>query len=261
MNLIKSELRKFFTTRTWIWLLIGCIVLALIQVSVLLAAAGTIDQSTGLPVFPPIDSPEIQTLVLSAPATATIFIAILGVLGVTTEYRHKTIAPTFLATPVRWKVILAKLVTYLVLGVLYAAVAAVFTVTLTAIWVNAAGGSFSLGGDNAKVLIGAAVAAALYGIIGVSVGSLIPNQIGAISGLLAYMFVIEAILSAVPATRDSVYPLLPGGAAAAMYTYTDVPGAGGAEYLSPIAGGLVLTAYAVVLAGLAYVFSTRREVS
>lgn len=260
MNLIKSELRKFFTTRTWIWLLIGCIGLAMIQVVIFLSVAGTNDPATGMPLFPAIDSPQIQTLVLSAPATATIFIAILGVLGVTTEYRHKTIAPTFLATPHRWKVIVAKLITYLLLGVAYAFVAAVFTVVVTMIWVNAAGGSFTLGGDNAKVLIGAAIAAALYGIIGVSVGALVPNQIGAISGMLAYMFVIESILATVPATQDSVYPYLPGGAAAAMYTYTDVPGSG-TEYLPPVAGGLVLAAYAVVLAGLAYVFSTRREVS
>lgn len=261
MNLIRSELRKFFSTRTWVWLLIGCVGLALLQVVILLSAAGTVDAATGMPVFPEIDSPEIVTLVLSAPATATIFIAVLGVLGVTTEYRHKTIAPTFLATPHRWMVVVAKLVTYLLLGVLYAFVAAVFTVVVTAIWVNAAGGSFSLGGDNAKVLVGAAIAAALYGIIGVSVGALVPNQIGAVSGLLAYMFVVESILAAVPATQDSVYPYLPGGAAAAMYTYTDVPGPGGTEYLSPIVGGLVLTGYAAVLAVLAYLFSTRREVS
>ena len=260
MNLIKSEFRKFFSTRTWIWLLIGCVGFALLQVVIFLAAAGTVDQRTGTPVFPTIDSPQIQTLVLSAPSTATIFIAILGVLAMTTEYRHKTIAPTFLATPHRWKVIGAKLITYLVLGVLYAAVAAIFTVVVTAIWVNAAGGSFTLGGDNANVLIGAAIAAALFGIIGVSVGALIPNQIGAITGLLAFMFVIEPILSAVPATQDSVYPYLPGGAAAAMYTYTELPGQS-TDYLSPVAGGLVLAVYALVLAGLAYVFSTRREVS
>lgn len=260
MNLIRSELRKFFSTRTWMWLLLGCVGLALLQVVIFLSAAGTDATPHGRPVFPAIDSPEIVTLVLAAPATATIFIAVLGVLGVTAEYRHKTIAPTFLVTPHRWMVIAAKLATYLLLGVLYAFVAAVFTVVVTAIWVNAAGGSFTLAGDNAKVLAGAAVAAALYGIIGVSVGALIPNQIGAVSGLLAYMFVIESILATVPATQDSVYPYLPGGAAAAMHTYTDLPGSG-AEYLTPVAGGLVLTAYAVVLAVLAYLFSTRREVT
>ena len=40
MNLFKAELRKFFTIRTWLWLLIGTVAIALIQVAFLLAAAG-----------------------------------------------------------------------------------------------------------------------------------------------------------------------------------------------------------------------------
>lgn len=259
MNLIKSELRKFFSTKTWIWLLIGCVLLALIQIVLTLSFAGSGGAEGGPPAFPPIDSPEIQEIVLTGPANATIFIAILGVIGITAEYRHKTIAPTFLATPKRWKVIAAKLVTYLLLGVGYAIVTAVFVVIVAMIWINAAGGSFSLGGDNWKILVGAAIAAALYGIIGVAVGSLIPNQIAAISGLLAFMFVIEPILSAIPATQD-VYKFLPGGAAAALYTYAEVGGPTG-NLLSPLAGGLLLTAYAALLAGTAYLVSTRREVS
>lgn len=259
MKLIKSELRKFFSTKTWIWLLIGCVLLALIQVVLTLSFAGSGGSEGGPPAFPPIESPEIQKIVLTGPANATIFIAILGVIGITAEYRHKTIAPTFLATPKRWKVVAAKLLTYLMLGVGYAVVAAVFVVLVAMIWINARGGEFSLGGDNWKILLGAAIAAALYGIIGVAVGSLVPNQIAAISGLLAYMFVIEPILSAIPATQG-VYRYLPGGAASALYTYADVGGPTG-DLLSPIAGGLLLAGYATLLAGIAYLVSTRREVS
>ncbi|WP_153502788.1 ABC transporter permease [Cumulibacter manganitolerans] len=259
MKLIKSELRKFFTTKTWIWLLIGCVVLALVQASLMLSFAGTVDDRTGRPVFPPVDSPELQKLVLAAPASATIFIAILGVIGMTAEYRHKTMAPTFLVSPHRWQVVLAKLVTYLLLGVAYAVVAAVFVVGLAWIWIAAAGGDFTLAGDNGKVLAGAAIAAALYGIIGVSVGALARNQIGAVSGLLAYMFVIEPILRAIPATGD-VYRMLPGGAASALYTYAQV-GDRNTDLLSPVGGGLLLAAYAAVLALVGYLVSTRREVS
>lgn len=258
MKLIKSELRKFFTTKTWIFLLVGCVVLSLIQVSLTLSFAGQ-GGTNGAPTFPPLDSPQIQKMVLAAPSSATIFIAILGVIGITAEYRHKTMAPTFLATPIRWKVIVAKLVTYLLLGVAYAAVAAIFVVAVTAIWVNAGGGSFTLGDGNWKILVGAAVAASLYGIIGVSVGALVRNQVGALSGLLAYMFVIEPILSAIPATQD-VYRLLPGGAAAALYTYAQNPGME-LTLLTPLGGGLLLAAYAAVLAAIGYVISTRREVT
>lgn len=259
MRLLRSEFVKFFTTRTWIWLLIGTVLLALLQPTLTLSFAGTTDPQTGLPVFPPIDDPMIQTMALSGASSATIFIAVLGVIGITAEYRHGTIVPTFLAAPVRWKVIVAKFLCYLVLGLAYAAVASLAVVALVWIWISAAGGSFTLGGNNPKVLVGTAISAALYGVIGVAVGALIRNQIGAVSGLLAYMFVVEPILGAIPATRD-VFKFLPGGAASALYTYAQ-PGVAEPNLLEPLAGGLLLGGYALVLAAVAYAVSTRREVS
>ncbi|GAB3297641.1 ABC transporter permease [Epidermidibacterium keratini] len=258
MNLLRAEFVKFFTTKTWIWLLIGTVALALLQPVLTLSFAGTTDPQTGAPVFPPIDSPMIQTMALSGASSATIFIAVLGVIGITAEYRHATIVPTFLATPVRWKVIVAKFVCYLILGLAFAAVASLAVVALVWIWISTTGGTFTLGGDNWKVLVGAGIAAALYGVIGVSVGALIRNQIGAVSGLLAYMFVVEPILGAIPATQD-VFKFLPGGAASALYTYAQ-PGYTEPNLLEPVAGGLLLGGYAVVLAAIAYAVSTRREV-
>ena len=52
----------------------------------------------------------------------------------------------------------------------------------------------------------------------------------------------------------------PGGAASALYTYAQV-GDRNADLLSPLAGGLVLAAYAAVLAAVGYLVSTRREVA
>lgn len=258
MKLLRSEVRKFLTTKTWLWLLIGTVLLALLQPVLMLSFAGETDSRTGAPIFPPIDDPTIQTMALSGASSATIFIAVLGVIGITAEYRHRTVVPTFLATPNRWQVILAKFVAYLVFGLVFAVVASIAVVLVVMIWVNAAGGSFTLGGDNSKVLVGSAIASALYGVIGVAFGALVRNQIGAVSGLLAYMFVIEPIISAIPATA-SVYKFMPGGAAAAMYTYAQ-PGSTDLDQLSPVGGGLLLAAYAVVLAGIAYAVSTKREV-
>lgn len=258
MNLIKSEIRKFTSTAVWLWLLIGTVVLALLPVVLTLSFAGQQGRGGG-PGLPKITSPEIQTSVLTGPTSASIFVAILGVIGITAEYRHRTITPTFLTTPQRWKVIVAKLFTYTVVGIIYAAVAAVFVVLVALIWINAAGGDFSLGGDNWKVLVGAALSTALYGIVGVGVGALIRNQIAAVVGLLAYLFVIENILRAIPSVQG-VYKFLPGGATQAMTTYTTLPGTD-QDLLSPVQGGIVLVLYGVIFAALALVISTRREVS
>lgn len=258
MNLIKSEIRKFTSTAVWFWLLIGTVILALLPVVLTLSFAGQQGRG-GQPGLPKITSPQIQTFVLTGPTSASIFVAILGVIGITAEYRHRTVTPTFLTTPRRWKVIVAKLITYTAVGVLYAAVAAIFVVLVAMIWINAAGGNFSLGGDNWKVLVGAALSTALYGIVGVGVGALIRNQIAAVVGLLAYLFVIENILRSISSVQG-VYKFLPGGATQAMTTYTTLPGTDD-NLLSPVQGGIVLVLYGLLFAGLALMLSTRREVS
>ena len=53
-------------------------------------------------------------------STAYIVVFVLGVLGVTTEFRYQTITPTVLVTPSRWAVVTAKMITYAIVGVLYA---------------------------------------------------------------------------------------------------------------------------------------------
>ena len=53
MRLLRSEIRKFFTTQTWIWLLLGAIIMSCIQAVVLLAFAGQGEQGAGG--LPPID--------------------------------------------------------------------------------------------------------------------------------------------------------------------------------------------------------------
>ncbi len=53
---------------------------------------------------------------------AYIFAMILGITGMTGEYRYQTITPTFLATPRRARVVLAKMVAHLGVGLGYGVV-------------------------------------------------------------------------------------------------------------------------------------------
>ena len=59
-----------------------------------------------------------------------IFTLLIGTLMVTGEFRHKTLTPTFLATPRRGLALAGKVVAGIVMGALYAALAIVAAVIL-----------------------------------------------------------------------------------------------------------------------------------
>jgi ABC-2 type transport system permease protein len=64
-----------------------------------------------------------QHALLSAGTSAALFAALIGVMAVTSEFRHGTIRPTFVVTPHRSRVIAAKLTASLLMGVVFGLVA------------------------------------------------------------------------------------------------------------------------------------------
>ena len=116
-DLMRSELRKISSTRLWWGLLLGAVLFTALQSGVNAAVAG-IDTGGGQPPSPALDSPEaIRTVYAgSAFAGTYIFAMILGITGMTGEYRYQTITPTFLVTPRRTRVVLAKMLAHLVVG-------------------------------------------------------------------------------------------------------------------------------------------------
>jgi len=80
------------------------------------------------------------------------------------------------------------------------------------------------------------------------------NQVGAIVGVLVYLFVVEGIISSIPATQGA-YKWLPGGALEAMTATFN-----GTDLLSAWQGALVLLGYGIVAAVLGTVLAVRRDV-
>ena len=56
---------------------------------------------------------------------AGVALLVLGLLGLTTEFRHKTITPTLLATPNRWRLLIGKAASYVVFAIVYGLVCVV----------------------------------------------------------------------------------------------------------------------------------------
>jgi len=254
INLIRAELRKLFSTKLWLWLLLGACVLSGGSTALLI---GFSDQAAASPQsgIPPVESDAFSQLALAGGANAVVFFLILGIIGMTQEYRHRTATPTFLVTPKRGQVVLSKLLTYLGISLLFAVLVNAVVVAVALPWLSAKGAALSLSGENLEVLLSSIGGAALYGMVGVGVGALLRNQVAAVVGALIYLFVAEPILRSVPAT-DGAYTFLPGGALESITATV-----GNTDLLQRWQGTLLLAAYGIVLAIAGWVFAVRRDIS
>ncbi|SDO19908.1 ABC-type transport system involved in multi-copper enzyme maturation, permease component [Klenkia soli] len=248
MNLVRSEWTKLLTTKVGFWLLlVGCLMAGGFT-ALFTALAGA---QNGLP---PVGSAAFSQTIAGVPAQVTVITLVLGVIGMTQEYRHRTATPTFLASPHRGRVVVAKLLAYAVAGLVVAVAVVAVTAAVAGVYGGARGAAPDWSGDALGVLARSGLALVVYAVIGVGIGALVRNQVGAVVGALVYLFVVEPIIGSIPAT-SSAYEYLPGGALAAM-TAADR----GTELLGAWQGGLLLLGYGLVAAVLGTVLAVRRDV-
>jgi ABC-2 type transport system permease protein len=254
IGLVRAEWVKLFTTRVWIGLLLGACALVGGLTALLTGLAGQAG-GNGQQGLPPVTDQQFQQVALSQITNATVFVVILGIIGVTQEYRHRTATPTFLTTPKRGRIVLAKLIAYLLVGIPFAAVATGVNLVVLEIYARARGAAPSLDGDNLRVIAGAGTAVVIYAVIGVGVGALLRNQVGAIVAALVYLYVAEPVIAAIGPIQ-SAYKWLPGGALRAMTS-----GFGAPDLLQPWQGGLLLLGYGLLAAVLGTLFTVRRDIT
>jgi len=250
--LVRAEWTKLFTTRVWLGLLLGACALTAAFAALFTAFAG--GESDGGPPLPPVGSAAYEELALATGSNVAVLFLILGIIGMTQEYRHRTATPTFLTTPRRGRVVAAKLLAYALAAVPLAAAVLVVDVVVVVVYAGARGDAPELTGDNLRVLAGVGGALVVFTVMGVGIGALVRNQVGAIVGALVYLFVVEAIVQVVPALSGG-YRWLPGGALEAMTATLGL-----VELLEPWQGGLLLLGYGLLAALLGSVLAVRRDI-
>jgi ABC-type transport system involved in multi-copper enzyme maturation permease subunit len=248
-RLVRAEWTKLFTTKVWLGLLIGAVVLVVGFAVLFTSFAG--DAESGIA---PVGSDEYEQLALATGANANILFLILGIIGMTQEYRHRTATPTFLTTPRRGRVVVAKLIAYALASAVFAVIVMAVNYVVVAIHAGARGAAPALGGDNLVVLASSALALVIYAVIGVGIGALFRNQVGAIVGGLVYLFVIEPVIRSIPATSGA-YKWMPGGGLEALTATFEGP-----ELLSAWGGALLLLGYGLLAALLGTLLAVRRDV-
>jgi ABC-2 type transport system permease protein len=239
---IWAELLKIRSTRTTVGLALGMGALVLLFV-LLNGLLTTVRQ---------ISSVDDQRSMFGIGAFSGVFSALAGILLVTSEFRFGTIRPTFLFTPRRNRVTGAKVAAALTAGMVFGVVGTGLAVGVGAAILAGRGIAVSLdSGDYALLVLGTVAGAALWGAIGVGIGAIVRNQVGAIIGLLAWGFVVENLLFAL---APSVGRLTPGQAQNGLLGQTD------AHTLDPLPAAAVLIAWTVVVGIAGALLTARRDV-
>jgi hypothetical protein len=252
IRLIRAEFLKLRTTQVWFWLL-----LATIAVGALLAVAA-IAPSDGIKTEK--DVPDLFAIFAASPGYILVFV--LGVLGVTTEFRYQTITPSVLQTPSRWAIVTAKLITYAITGAIYAAFALLAEAAVGIPWLNARNIPVHLGNSGMQHAILATFGViALYGIVGLGVGALLRNQIVAVVVGIVFLLALENVLLAIPVVKHA-WPYTPEGAKQAiLFTHGDASPVDGVHLLGTWAGVLVLVLWAFVPAIVGAAYSMNRDIT
>ncbi|TQN41665.1 ABC-2 family transporter [Blastococcus colisei] len=249
IRLVRAEWTKLFTTKVWLGLLLGACVMVGGFAALLTGFAGNAESG-----LPPVGTAEFEQVALAQATNATVLFLILGIIGMTQEYRHRTATPTFLTTPRRWKVVVAKLIAYALVAVPFALILLGVNLLVVGLYAGARGAAPSLTGDNLEVIGTSGLALVIYALMGVGIGALLRNQVGAIVGGLVYLFVVEPVIRSIPATSGA-YKWMPGGGLEAMTATFQGP-----DLLGAWQGGLLLVGYGLLAALLGTLLAVRRDV-
>jgi ABC-2 type transport system permease protein len=260
-RLVRAEVRKL-RTMLQIWVISGggvVYTVGIVLLILVIVTAAPEDAETGLP---PLESADGVRLVISQIAGILPFLLALGILVITSEYRHQTITSAFLVSPRRGRVVAAKFVVAGLAAVVVTVVTAVLFLAVVLPWFGATDVTIDDIGETVLLpVLGSIIAGVCYALIGVGLGAWVRSQIGALVGGLLWVLLAEPILSV---ALPDVAKWTPAGAASAL---TRAVGAGiGGDidpdaYLPMWAGGLVMFGYAVVITVAATQITVKRDVT
>jgi ABC-type transport system involved in multi-copper enzyme maturation permease subunit len=247
-RLTRSELLKQRTTRTSLLLLCWMVGLILLVVLMHVFSLST-DNLSGA---------DGQLKVVGwGTGIAALFASLLGAMSITAEVRHGTIRPTFLTTPRRERVLAAKLAASGLTGLAIGLLSEALTAAIEAAGLAVRGIHIQLGAsDYLQLLAGGALAGALFAAIGLGVGAVIRQQVGAVVGLCVWLLLIETtLIGNVP----SAGKFAPGAAAGAIAGAVQTQSA--SKLVAPAVGLVLLAAYAAIAGAAGTVLTNRRDVA
>lgn len=192
-RLIAAEWFKLRTTRMYLGLLVAATGLVVVVTGLQMALGDgsslTIEGAASV-----IETEADLRSVLNVSGVAALFTLILGATAVASEHRHRTIATTYLLTPSRSRVVVAKAIGYMVAGAIFGIVVEAAAVVVAVGWLAATGAAIPFGSSVVSGLALTPVATGLAAGFGVGISAAIPNQLGAVLVAVGWVMVAEQLL-------------------------------------------------------------------
>ncbi|GAB3595045.1 hypothetical protein GCM10027446_19820 [Angustibacter peucedani] len=254
-----AELVKVRTTKMWWGLLVGLAVLVALQVAVTAVFAGS-TPGPGAPPLPALDTAEGLRGALSAGFQSGYLMAlVMGTIVGAVDFRHRTATQTFLATPHRSRVVVAKALASVVVGIGYALVTQLLSLVTVEVVAAARGISTDVGDRTVLRSLALGVPGiVLWCLIGLSLGVLLRNQVAAVLVAVGYVFLVDPLaglaIRQLDASPLDQYTL--GSASAAL-----VEGYTGSDLLPWWAGGLVVLGYGLLIGVAGWLLTARRDIT
>ena len=260
-RLVRTELLKLATMRLTYGLLAVAAVLSALFSLLENNEAGTAGSGV-----PPISTADGLRTVTTVTGFAMLFAAVLGSIVANGEFRHSTATLTYLATPKRTRVLLAKVIASSCAGSLFGLVAGIIATGTGLAFAAGHGDQVALSaGTLAGHVAGAVAGAALLAAFGVAIGSLVRSQLATVIGIFVWAIIIESLIGGLyPSTR----PYLPYTAATALAgaklggaAFGPAHGLNGAGPLPFVAGAALIAAFAAAAALIAARTTVRRDIT
>jgi ABC-2 type transport system permease protein len=259
-RLVRIELLKLTSTRLTYGLLATSVGLTLLWTTLEASRAGTPSGPAALTGY------AGQASIITGGVWGLILAAVLGVTISSGEFRHHTATLTYLAAPSRSRVLAAKAAAGGIAAAAFGLAGYVVTLAVGLSFVAAHGYHLAIG---AGLLtgwgLGHLVGAALLGVIGVVLGSLVRSQFATVIGVFVWTIIIESLIGGL---FGSARPYLPYTAATALAgtplgsaSFGPGRGVSGVTPLPFAAGAALLAAIAIAGALIAARTTIRRDVS
>jgi hypothetical protein len=251
IRLVRAELLKITTARLGVAMFVLGMALGLVGTGFSLAFAGR--EVEGQVVIDAIDTvADTRELVYGAVQIA-LFALLLGATSTTTEHRYGTIASTFLLTPVRSRVVVAKVVAAAVVGLVFGLAGAFASLALAWVWFAVQGDALPLDAGVWAAIPRVGLVAMISAALGAAVGASLTSQVWAVVAVIAWRIVLEPLVGAL---LPDVRPFLPfSGLEAAI-----VPAQPTLDALGAWAAAGLAAVYVTAATALGVALTERRDV-